>query len=126
MKEWTFKIYVTNDGYSDVRVWLDNFSNKAKARMFKIVTHLEITKDWTRTGYYTPLTGYKGLGEIKFIVDDMQYRPLGCFGPEEKTFTILIGSKEQGDKFNPRGAPDIALQRKKMLFNKEGHTNELY
>lgn len=127
MNEWTFKIFVTDDGYSDVREWLDNMPKKAKARLDMIIRHFEITKDWTKTNWFSSLTGYDGIFELKFIVDDTQYRPLGCYGPEEKSFTILTGALEQGDRFNPRNAPEIAAERKKWLINNnKGNTNEYY
>ena len=70
----------------------------------------------TATPYFTPLTGYSGICEIKFIVQNIQYRPLGCYGPEKNEFTILIGAREEGDRFNPRNAPKIALIRRKEVI----------
>lgn len=124
MKEWTFKIFVTDDGFSDVREWLNGLPPKAKARMDKIILYLEIIKDWTKIAWFSPLKGYNGIFEMKFIVDNTQYRPLGCYGPERKTFTLLMGAIEQGNKFNPRRAPEIALQRRGLILNNKGCTDE--
>ena len=119
MKEWTFRVFVNDDGFSDVREWIRTMPAKARARMDKILFHLEITKDWTQTSWFAPLKGYRGICEIKFTVDDTQYRPLGCYGPG-KAFTLLKGAIEQGDEFNPRGAPEIALERRELVLAPDG------
>lgn len=115
MKEWTFKIF--GEKKSDVDDWMNNdLSSKAHARMDTIINHMEITKDWTRTAYFSPIRGHRGIYEIKFTVQSIQYRPLGCYGPGKKEFTILIGAKEQGDRFNPIRAASIAENRRNDIL----------
>ena len=89
---------------------------KARARMDRIIRHMEDTKDWTQTAYFRPLTGYNGICEIRFIVSNIQYRPLGCYGPGKGTFTLLIGAKEVGSEIRPRNAPDVATQRRELIL----------
>jgi len=124
MNIWTFKIYVNQN--NDVSSWLDGLPHKAKARLDLILRHMEITKDWTQTPYFTPLTGYNGISEIKFIVQNIQYRPLGCYGLASNEYTILIGAREKGNRFEPINAPEIALSRKKEVFEGRSHTIEYY
>ena len=124
MKIWTFKIF--GEEKSDVDGWINGLSSKARARMDIIISHMEITMDWTRTPYFSPLKGYKGINEIKFTVQNKQYRPLGCYGPGKKEFTILIGAWEEGDRFNPQSAPQIATKRRRDILKKREYTHEYY
>lgn len=124
MKIWTFKIFVNQN--NDVDGWIRNLSTKARARLDAILRHMGITKDWTRTPYFSPLTGYRGIYEIKFIVQNTQYRPLGCYGLGKNEFTILIGAWEIGDRFEPLDAPEMALTRRQEVFEGRGYTVEYY
>lgn len=122
MKEWTIKVF--GEKKSDVDDWINVLSPKAHARMDTIINHMEITKDWTRTAYFSPLKGHRGINEIKFTVQSIQYRPLGCYGPGNKEFTILIGAIEQGDRFNPINAPLIAKNRRNDIRDGREQTHE--
>lgn len=122
MKEWTIKIF--GEKKSDVDDWINGLSSKARARMDTIITYMEITKDWTKTPYFSPLKGYRGINEIKFTVQSIQYRPLGCYGPGNKEFTILFGAMEQGDRFNPINAPLIAENRRNDIRAGREQTHE--
>jgi len=92
---------------------------KAKARMDQIIKYMEVTKDWKNTRYIEPLKGYGRIYEIKFIVNNIQYRPLGCYGPGERSFTLLTGAMEKGDRFSPKNAPWIAVKRRQMVIKDE-------
>ncbi len=122
MKQWIFKIY----GYdvSDVDGWLAGLSKKARAKLDTIIDYMEATRDWTRTPYFSPLTGYSGIYEIKFIVQSKQYRPLGCYGPGNNEFTILIGAWEKGDRFKPINAPIIAFKRRQDVIERKVYTHD--
>ena len=122
MKIRSFKIFVNQN--NDVDIWIKGLSVKARARLDAIIRHMEITKDWTRTPYFSPLTGYSGICEIKFIVQNKQYRPLGCYGPEENEYTILIGAYEIGNRFEPLNAPQMALARRLEILEGRGRTVE--
>lgn len=124
MKIWTFKIFVNQN--NDVDGWLKGLSVKASSRLDAILRYMEITKDWTRTPYFSPLTGYRGIFEIKFIVQNRLYRPLGCYGRGGNEFTILIGAWEIGDRFEPLNAPEMALIRRQEVLGGRGYTVEYY
>lgn len=117
MKEWEFRVYVDHTGYSDINMWIKNLAPKAKTRMRAIISYLEITKIWSKP-YFYPLTGkdYQGIYEIRFIHNNIQYRPLGCYGPTDKTFTLLFGAREKGDRLKPINAPEIATERMKLVL----------
>ena len=124
MKERTFKIFGSENEDSDVDRWRDGLPPAARARMDQIICYMEIQRDWTKTSYFRPLTAYKGICEIRFIVQNIQYRPLGCYGPGEKEFTILVGAEEKGDRFNPKSAPQLAVKRRKVILENKGYTHE--
>jgi len=125
MKEWAFKKFGNEHGISDVDDWREELPPKARARMDLIISHLEITENWRDIKYITPLAGYEGILEIKFTVQSKQYRPLGCYGPE-KTFIILIGAEEKGDRFIPQSAPETAVKRRKMVLEDKRYVHEYY
>lgn len=122
MKQWIFKIFGEKE--SDVDIWLNGLPPKAQARMDTIISYMEITRDWTRTPYFSTLQGHKGINEIKFTFQNKQYRPLGCYGPENNEFTLLIGAMEQGNRFNPISAPLIAEKRRKEILSRRKGTHE--
>lgn len=116
MKEWHLKVFQDENKRSDFRQWYVSLPPKVRARMHKILVFMETQKDWTKTPYFRPLTGYKGICEIRVTVSGQQYRPLGCYGPDPNTFTLLVGAKEVGSTFVPKSAPDIATQRRKLIL----------
>lgn len=105
--------------------WYDDLPVKAQARLDKILEHFRDSPHtaWGST-YFFPLTGLDGIFEIRFTVNNIQYRPLGCFGPAKNEFTFLIGAKEIGDAFVPNKAPDIAMGRRKEILVDPKKTNE--
>ena len=50
--------------------------------------------------------------EIRFKYKQIQYRPLGFFGPNANDFTFLVPATEQGDKFKPKDAIKMAEERR--------------
>jgi len=52
------------------------------------------------------------------VANGVQYRPLGCYGPERREFTLLIGAVEKGGKL-PRAALEAAVQRRKIILSDE-------
>jgi hypothetical protein len=61
---------------------------------------------------FTELTGFRTIWEMKFTLQNMQWRPLGFFGPGRFEFTFLIGAIERNGRFEPQSAPKLALERK--------------
>ena len=67
---------------------------------------------WCRPNGFDRLSGkYRELGKLRFKIRNVQHRPLGFFGPEQRTFTLLIWATERDGKFAPPGVQDTALQR---------------
>jgi hypothetical protein len=81
--------------------------------------------DWRDTHEFKLLKGpYAGLGEIRFKVKNVQYRPTGMFGPGTRVFTILIGCHKKMGVYSPPNAFDLALKNRSLLKQKRGSTIE--
>ena len=123
---WIFKGYLNDRGENVIDAWYEHdLPIKAKARFDKILEHF---RDSPRTAwggtYFFPLTGYDGIFEVKFTVQNIQYRPLGCFGPGKAEFTFLIGAREIGNAFDPKNAPGIAAKRREEISKYPNKANE--
>lgn len=117
MAFWKFKDYLNERGDNEIRSWLDSLSLKARIKIDRRLRYLENVQYFHREPQYIKqLAGYEGIYEIRVVFAGDQYRPLGCYGPEQGQFTILIGASEVGDRFAPRDAPEIAVQRKAIIL----------
>jgi hypothetical protein len=125
MADWSFKKFGDEYGNSDIDGWRSGLPPKARARFNAIISYMKTATDWRRVPYITPLVGYEGIFEIKFIVQNIQYRPLGCYGPE-KIFIFLIGAEERGDRFEPLSAPETAVRRKELALRDKRYVHEYY
>ncbi len=121
-KEWIFKCFKSSSGTNEIEKWLNTLPKKDKVNIDAMIRRLEITRNWARplTG---KLKGYENLVEIRVKSSNIQYRPIGCYGPKRGEFTILIGAVEKGDKFEPRNALDTAYARS-VKIQKEEHTDD--
>jgi hypothetical protein len=121
-KTWLFRIFGEQGG--DVDSWIAGLPPKARAKLDSIISYMEVTSDWTRTKYFSPIKGHDKIYEIKFLVQNIQYRPLGCYGPGRDEFTLLFGAKEIGDRFEPLNSPLLASKRRNDIFNGKEGTHE--
>jgi hypothetical protein len=67
----------------------------------------------------------KNIWEIRFSVNNKEYRPLGYFGPDKQMFTILIGTSKKGGRsrrtttiWQPANAIKTAEERLKIVNSK--------
>lgn len=125
---WTFRHYVEEDGTSDVKKTYDDGSNQLRARFLSKIVILSSLPmaEWHET-YWKPLQGNcSGLEELRFKADNVQQRPLGFrSGPNE--FTILFwATKKSGDKFIPKSACKIALERKEIALRDRTRTHDIW
>ena len=124
---WTFRTYVSRNGVQEVLQWYDAQSPKTQAafdQQLRTLRQME-PHEWTEP-YVKKLRGQcTGLVEIGFKADRVQHRPLGCYGPSNLEFTILLCAREIGDRFDPLDACAIALKRKKDVTCDPGATRRL-
>lgn len=115
---WTFKCFLDESGQDVMDDWYENeLTVKAQARFDKILEHFRDSPltAWG-SNYFKQLEGYEGIYEIRFTVNNIVHRPLGCFAPFKNDFTFLIGAREQGDRFVPKTAPETAQKRRDIIL----------
>jgi len=119
------KAYALDDGGDVVSCWYAEYGRwpKITARLDLLMIHLlQQHKDgWTRPHYDTLRDG---IGEIRFKVKGILYRPLGFFGPNRNDFTFLFFATKRDD-FEPPDAIDIAVARKALIENGSVRTVEI-
>jgi hypothetical protein len=120
--EWAFRDFLDTRGLNVVREWVHTLPTAAQAKIDTIVLLLQGRKVWPPQ-YVSKLRGFAGIWEIRICSCGVQYRPLGCYGPRQKQFTILIGSVEKGGKL-PKGDCEAAVERRKIIFEYEERTCE--
>jgi len=118
---WKIRCYRSTRGVDEVRKWYDGIPTRAQVKFRGRVSFLAQTprSGWKREPFDL-LTGYD-LGEIRFNVGGVEYRPLGFFSPG-MTFTIAVGATERDGKFDPKRAPETAMQRKEEIESDASRT----
>jgi hypothetical protein len=121
MALWTFRDFTDESGDNVIAAWVGSIRSgkkqaKVAARWDAMLEHLRNIEnsDWP-TGWFTELTGYEGILEMKFTVQNIQWRPLGYFGPRRHEFTFLIGAMEKNNRFVPTDAPSTAANRRQIV-----------
>ena len=109
-------VYLDERGLSDLEESL-RIDAGVKAKIDNILLNLS---GMNNLGYpLKPLKGNenRGLYELPFEVNNVQYRPLGCYGPARHEFTFLIlATKKQGKRrkdtnWYPGSATQVARAR---------------
>lgn len=110
---WTFRCYVSPRGVDEIRAWYDSLPSKARAKFDSRVGTLQALPRhlWKREPFDLLAGECEGLGEIRFLFGNVQYRPLGFFSPGH-VFTLVIGAVERDGRFDPRNACAVGLARR--------------
>ncbi len=107
---WTFKSLLDGHDENIIKAWMDGLPASAKAKLNARVRHLAVTDQWPRQ-WVKKIQGYDRLFEMRVIHFNIQYRPLGCYGPGAREFTFVLGAIEQGDRISPPNAFQTAEER---------------
>jgi hypothetical protein len=115
---WTFLELVTVGGRGVITEWYEEMAMEAQQDFDDLLRYLAVTPRhlWVRP-QYAPISGYQGLGKLRFKANKIQYRPIGFFGPGLGQFTLLIGAEERNRKWVPRDAPDQAVRRRTIALS---------
>ncbi len=115
MNEWTFKTFRKESGKNAIEEWLRGLSSSARAAIKTRIRYLEAIppEDWVRPSF-GKLSGHIHEIRVKDTIEKVQYRLLSCFGPGNRTFTLLIGAKEKDRKLEP-GTRKTAEERYKIV-----------
>jgi hypothetical protein len=122
MPEWIFRDYLTASGTNEIKGWIDSLPKSAQAKIDYILLVLWGSKSWPPQ-YVSALVRWDDVYEIRVGSSGVQYRPLGCYGPARREFTLLIGAIEKGGKL-PRPALEAAVQRRSIILADRGRTCE--
>jgi hypothetical protein len=122
MPEWRFRDYLTTNGTNEINSWIESLPKAAQAKIDYILLVLRGSRNWPPQ-YVSALVDWDDIYEIRVVANGVQYRPLGCYGPERREFTLLIGAVEKGGKL-PRAALEAAVQRRKIILSDRGRTDE--
>ena len=96
---------------------------KAIVKFETRLRYLGNTEVWS-PDFVKKLKGYEGIYEIRIRYEQVQYRPLGCLGPNNREFTLLIGALEKDSEFVPKNAPNIAYNRKELIMTNRSLIHE--
>lgn len=108
-------------GENLVRRWLDDLPKKASIKIDIRLRYLEnVQYLHLEPQYIKQMVGYEGIYEIRVVMGNVQYRPLGCYVPTERgQFALLVGAIEKGDRLEPKEACELAEERKRIItFNR--------
>ena len=100
--------------------WLDNDLDQGQRKGVEaaIKTTLRFLryarKDLWKVPHFKWFSG--GIGEVRSDYGNVEYRPLGCNGPQPDQFTIVIGAYKKGTVWTPQEARKTALKRRKELL----------
>lgn len=91
---WTFYDFLEARGVNPIRLWLDELPDKARAKINTRILFLMAQAVWPEQ-YVSALTGWPELIELRIVHANVQYRPLGFYGPERREFTLVLGTVEK-------------------------------
>jgi hypothetical protein len=118
---WTFCDFRSERGENAIRSWTDGPGRPAKARLNALLRNLEVLeRAFTRAdkvGLLRKGGPCHGQNFIELIirVGNVQYRPIGWYGPDNRTVTLLVGATERDGEFEPRNACEQAVNRKWLI-----------
>ena len=114
MSVWTFYNFLDARGENVIKDWMnDEIPWEAKSHINIKLLYLRAMPTWPEK-LASSYQGFPGIIELRFPYKRVQYRPLGCYGPQEKQFTLLIGAIEKGGKIR-KSILDTATERMGIL-----------
>ena len=113
---WKFKVFISINNVCDFEKWFNTQIPEDRAKITIFINRLLITERWSSM-HVRPLSDYSKINELIIKGKKVQLRPLGCFGPKRKEFTLLLGAIEKNDRFIPKDAPKRADERQKLVIS---------
>ena len=132
MLEWTFRDYQRPSSQgaegdrtlvNEILVWTLGLPKKAQAKIDSRILFLRAWPPPWPLQYVSAYVGRPGIYELIISCGGVQYRPLGCYGPKPREFTLLIGAIEKGGRI-PKGILDSAESRREDVLRKGWPTCE--
>jgi hypothetical protein len=119
MPEITIRSFVWANGRNLVEDWLADQPADVRAQFFNIITALrdQPRDGWTRPDYGVLRREGRGLGEIRFKIRNVQYRPIGCF-IGTRVFVILAFATERDSELDPKSTCRTAQNRRTEVLRR--------
>ncbi len=112
MKHWRFMDYCSEAGNDLIEEWYLDQNPEVRADFDVTLRNLAGSQDWHGLNEFKMLHGKQsGFGEIRFKTRNIQYRPVGRFGPGVREFTLLVGCYKKQRVYEPPDAFDVAVRR---------------
>lgn len=104
--------YVNNKGTNEFKEWSRKLQKIQRAKLNEKLDKLMLVGDGLMPELLTD-AGITNIKKLRIKVQNVQLRPLLCNGPidKESEYTLLMGAKEVGDKWEPKSAPQKAFNR---------------
>ncbi|MEW6110249.1 MAG: type II toxin-antitoxin system RelE/ParE family toxin [Nitrospirota bacterium] len=113
---WAIEYYVTPEGKSPVKEFIDSLSPESKAKFIFIADLLEVYGIGVKEPYVKPLKGRQKLFEIRIKDKDNIHRIL-YFAFTGRKFVLLHGFTKKTEK-TPVGEIEIAARRMEEYLSK--------
>ncbi len=124
-------VFVKANGKDILEKWLDDEGAGAEEALDAMIKRLSpLRREVWGSRFVHKIEGQKDIYELIISTGDKQYRPLGCFGPGQREFTILIGASKKGGRkrrpmrWDPPNALKTAKKRCKLVINNRGLLRE--
>lgn len=115
---WTFKVFLNDKGIDVIDKWLSGLPAGDRAIIKRRLAYMKKVEAW-EPPLVKKLQGkkYDPIYEVKISGNNVEYRPLGFYGPGEKEFTLVIGArKKSGKKKKPSWEPFEARETAKKRY----------
>ncbi len=117
---WKLYDYYNEKGVNEIKLWTEKLEKKHRIKLNLKLDMLEQTgPDLSPRLLAGPV--FDHVYKLRVDAKEVQLRPFLCKGPIDngKEFTLLLGAKEVGGKYDPRNAKKIAAyNRMEIIANK--------
>lgn len=122
---WTIRCYLDDKRNDVIDAWRQQQPEELQAKFDERVRYLRAQprERWVRPYFDTLKGNCKGLGEIRFKYNNVQYRPLGFFSGKLE-FTLVFIAQEKGGRFDPLSACEQGLKRKLEIEADRSRAND--
>lgn len=104
--------FVNSKGLNEFKEWSEKLQKIQRAKLNEKLDKLMLVGDELMPVLLTD-AGITNIRKLRIKVQNVQLRPLLCNGPinKESEYTLLMGAKEIGDKWEPESAPQKAFDK---------------
>ena len=113
MSSWAFFDFHSERGENEILQWLNALPVKAKAKINARIMALQGFPIFPEQ-YFSAYKSWDDLYELRIVSAGVQYRPFGCYGPNHREFSLLIGGIEKGKV--PVRLLEVADERREIVI----------